>query len=264
MRGVVMEIENGRAVLLKNSGLVETVRARPGWQLGDVVAVPGKTLPFKALAGLAAVFVLCAGLLLAGYAVYNTQTTLVSIDVNPSIELSINRFDRVLAAQGLNPEAELLLRGLALRGLPYEEAVALLMGDETLNGYIAENAFVVLSVQTDDAARQESLLAGLQATVDTAVLPHHANASIEYLLADRPLVEAAHGHGMSAGKYLLVQELAEMVPDLNVDAYSHHSVGDIQGEIEAHRNRHGREAMPGAGGQGEGHHTPGGRAGAGQ
>lgn len=238
MRGIVLEISEGRALVMKNSGLPGSVPAKPGWQVGDVVSVPGRAVPFGALASIAAALVLVAGLLFAGHSLYSTPTTLVSIDVNPSIELSLNRFDRVVAAQGLNPEAEEVLAGLPLKGRGYAEALALLMDEGGLAGYLGEDAFLVFSLQSSNANRQDALLAGLQEAAGATVLSRHAGATVEYLLVDGQTVAEAHGHGMSAGKYMLVQELAALEPGLDVEAYTHHSVGDIQGEIEAHRHRY--------------------------
>lgn len=248
MRGIVMEIEAGNAVVMKNNGIVDTVRAKPGWQAGDVVPIPARVVPFKALASIAACLVLAVGLL-AGFTLYHTQTTLVSIDVNPSIELSINRFDRVIAARSLNPEAEPILEDLPLKNLPYTEAVALLMENEVLDGYIVADALLVFSVQSDDATRQEVLLAELAQAADSVITGQYTDATTEYMLVDGEEVAAAHGHGMSAGKYKLVQELAEYVPDLDMDDYSHHSVTEIQGEIKAHRHRYGQNNSAAQGNQ---------------
>ena len=33
----------------------------------------------------------------SGYGLYFTKTSIISIDINPSIELNINRFDRVIS-----------------------------------------------------------------------------------------------------------------------------------------------------------------------
>lgn len=43
-----------------------------------------------------------------GY-VFFTPTAYISIDINPSLELGINRFDRIVSVEGYNAEAEELL-----------------------------------------------------------------------------------------------------------------------------------------------------------
>jgi len=43
------------------------------------------------------------------YAVYNTPITFVSIDMNPSLQASVNRFDKVIQMTPYNKDAKLLL-----------------------------------------------------------------------------------------------------------------------------------------------------------
>ena len=57
-----------------------------------------------------------------GY-VFFTPTAYISIDINPSLELGINRFDRIVSVEGYNAEAEELLDELDIRFLPYQEGI---------------------------------------------------------------------------------------------------------------------------------------------
>ena len=52
----------------------------------------------------------------AGYSWVQRPVSYVSIDVNPSIELALNRFDRVVYAAAYNLEGEEILNGLSLKG----------------------------------------------------------------------------------------------------------------------------------------------------
>ncbi len=61
----------------------------------------------------------CAALLLAigitGYSWTKTPVSYISIDVNPSIELSLNRFGRVVSATAFNAEGRKILETLSLK-----------------------------------------------------------------------------------------------------------------------------------------------------
>lgn len=65
---------------------------------------------------------LCLLLMLAlgSYWLFLVPTAFISIDLNPSLELSINRFDRVIAVQGYNDEGQAIADSLQLQypGLP--------------------------------------------------------------------------------------------------------------------------------------------------
>lgn len=59
---------------------------------------------------MAACFVLCVAL--GGYHLYFTPTSIISMDINPSIELEINRFDKVIGVDGYNEDGENLVESL--------------------------------------------------------------------------------------------------------------------------------------------------------
>ena len=54
---------------------------------------------------------------------YFTPTSVISIDVNPSLELSVNRFDRVVGVTSYNEDGRALVQELTLTHQNYAEAV---------------------------------------------------------------------------------------------------------------------------------------------
>ena len=68
---------------------------------------------------------------LIGSRLYFEETAFVGIDVNPSIELGINRFDIVVSAKAYNEDGEALLRDVSVTGKPYDSAVATLTSSPT-------------------------------------------------------------------------------------------------------------------------------------
>ena len=60
---------------------------------------------------------------LGGYSLYYTEAAVISIDVNPSIELDINRWGKVVDQTTYGEESETVLQSLSLKHLEYEEAL---------------------------------------------------------------------------------------------------------------------------------------------
>ena len=85
-----------------------------------------------------------AAMLIVGGVLYTTQTAYISIDVNPSIELSLNRFDRVLKAVPKNEDARRVLSGIDLDHLKYSDALQKIVEAERALGYLDEGAAMVL------------------------------------------------------------------------------------------------------------------------
>ena len=69
---------------------------------------------------------------LGGHALYYTPTTVLSIDINPSLEMDINRFDRVIALNGYNDDGAALAAALDVQNWRYDEAVDALLANATI------------------------------------------------------------------------------------------------------------------------------------
>lgn len=73
---------------------------------------------------------------LGGYSLYYTEAAVISIDVNPSIELDINRWGKVVDQTTYGEESETVLQSLSLKHLEYEEALALLLASDAMQQYL--------------------------------------------------------------------------------------------------------------------------------
>jgi gas vesicle protein len=79
----------------------------------------------------------------------SASETYVTVDINPSIELVVNRQDEVVYVNALNEDAEILLLELELIGLDVEDAMDLIINKAIELGYIDIDAEeVVVSVST--------------------------------------------------------------------------------------------------------------------
>ena len=230
--GIVMKIEKNTAVVMKNGGEFVSLPANRSWKTGEVILLPEKRRSLRpcytAAACLALVFTLGAG----SFHYYYAQTSLVSIDVNPSIELGINRFNRVVETRALNPEGEQILAEQNLKNLPWQEAVDTIMGAEEMEGYFNSASDIVVTVYAKTADTQESMLKEVRQYVDTASAEYPALQS-ECHAVDEDTVSQAHDYGVTPGKYLYLQELKETDPDVDITDYTHHSIEELQGQIDA-------------------------------
>lgn len=138
-------------------------------------------------------------LFLSGYGtrMFFEPVSIISIDINPSIELGVNAIDRVVSAEAFNPEGEALLQTLSLKYRTSGDAVEQLVNSETIQTLLLQDEELSLTVVGDDAA-SAALYARLEAVVDTA---HCVSASAD-------IVAEAHHSGLSCGKYLAYLEAA--------------------------------------------------------
>ena len=133
-----------------------------------------------------------------------TVASVVSLDVNPSIQLQVNRKERVLSAEPLNADAWTILKGMELEGTQLNVAVNAIVGSLLQNGYLVEaGSAILISVEDSDAQRAGRLEAELNQTVSAAV--EKAVVLSQVLTYDAGQTPGTAG--VSAGKAALVQSI---------------------------------------------------------
>ena len=158
----------------------------------------------------------CAALVLAGaggglvYQNSRAVASVVSLDVNPSIELAVNRKERVISCTPLNQEAAAVLfsmdGGKDLEGSKLDVAVNAVVGALVQSGYLdSASSAILISVEDRDQARAARLQQELTASVDSVLQSQAPTA--EVLSQVLPGQSGPEYAGISAGKAALVQQV---------------------------------------------------------
>lgn len=163
-----------------------------------------------------------------GYNMYFKQMSLVSIDINPSIELYLNSFDRVISYEVYNRENQEILNNVLIKNKNYNKAIELLM--EILDYYIKDNSYISFTVQSNNDKKEEILLNKIENCADNYLSSHHHNSNIEieYSQIDFDLMAEAHSYGISAGKYKAILELQQIYPNITVEECKHKSIKELK------------------------------------
>ncbi|WP_252198300.1 hypothetical protein [Clostridium sp. MCC353] len=169
------------------------------------------------------------------YGLYYTEAAVISIDVNPSIELDINRWGKVVDQTTYGLESEKLLQSLSLKHMEYGEAMALLLGSEEMKKYLKQDSLVSITLVTKND--DPTLLPNLKECVDTALKQCHDGIKTEYASVNSHLCEEAHEQGMSLGKYYAIQELLTVDPQATLDEFKEKSMKEIKGHTEHCQHR---------------------------
>ena len=191
-----------------------------------------------------AVMLLCGGGVF--YQQAHAVASVVSLDVNPSIELKVNRSEKVLVCTPLNEDAKAILadmsNGADLKGAKLDVAVNAIVGSLVRNGYLDSiSSAIMISVEDKDAARAEKLQRELTSTVDGVLQTSEAKASVltQTLTQDAGLEQQARENNISTGKAALVNRVLAINPALKFDALAKLSVEELKDLAEA-----GAPAMP--------------------
>ena len=176
-----------------------------------------------------------AVVLLAGggvlYQQANAVASVVSLDVNPSIELKVSRNEKVLVCTPLNEDAKAILadmsNGADLKGAKLDVAVNAIVGSLVRNGYLDSiSSAIMISVEDKDAARAEKLQRELTSTVDGVLQTNEAKAAVltQTLTQDAAREQQARENSISTGKAALVNRVLAINPALKFDALAKLSV----------------------------------------
>lgn len=197
LEGVLSRCETGKGTVIDMTNAVETKKKKRRWA------------PLAAAACLALVLVGGGG----GYYYYsanNAVASLVSLDVNPSIQLEVNKNEKVLSATPMNDDGAEILDGMDLKGTQADVAMYAIIGSLLQHGYVDELAnSILITVEDDDQARGEKLQQELTAQADAALANAQVNGAVlaQTLQNSEELSQKAQEYGISTGKAALIQAI---------------------------------------------------------
>ena len=225
------------------SGVLSRCEARKGTVINMETKKTTKRRWTSLIAACLAVMLLGGGLF---YQRANAVASVVSLDVNPSIELKVNRSEKVLVCTPLNEDAKAILadmsNGADLKGAKLDVAVNAIVGSLVRNGYLDSiSSAIMISVEDKDAARAEKLQRELTSAVDGVLQTSEAKAAVltQTLTQDAAREQQARENNISTGKTALVNCVLAINPSLRFDALAKLSVEELKDLAEA-----GAPAMP--------------------
>lgn len=208
MKAIVMETKNGSSVVLREDGIFEKVNQT--YEVGQTIewnaSLTARQKPkYNTLyryAGAAACF---AAVITAGLgATYQTAfaCSYVSVDVNPSIEFTLNRMNRVLSVTGLNDDAQTIVEELNELGIHFDTLETALDKTQTVlqeQHYLTDSDTILIDISSDDPKR----LSKLTQKVKRSMTPPENSAEPTLHLTTSSLTDRdeAHTNQISTGRY---------------------------------------------------------------
>lgn len=191
--------------------------------------------------------------LLGGRWLYFSPTAQISIDINPSIELSVNRFDQVISVNGFNEDGQALSNAVDLKYKNYVEAVEQILHHDSITTLLSGDEIMTITVVGSDERQAAEILSGVSACT--------ASRNNTYCYSARSEdVSAAHDVGLSCGKYRAYLELRLLDPEVTPEAVRDMTMREIRELIESISPDRDNDAASYNGWE-TGHHGQGGRHG---
>lgn len=182
-----------------------------------------------------------------GYRIYFTPVSVISIDINPSIEWNINRFDRIISVENYNEDGKELSDSLDVTNKNYSEALGLLVDNPVLRTYLSRDESLTITVVNEDGTQNDQMLQTVRSCTSGIENTHCVSAEYEDL-------EEAHETGLSCGKYNAYLVLKSLDPDITTEEVQQMTMREIQDRIQALSGQDDSTAGSSTGYSGSGHH----------
>ena len=237
MKAIVMEVEDKYAIIMKNNGEFIRISNNGGLKVGDELddklfakelnIATGSRIITK-LASIAAVLILIFGL---GYGVYsyNAPYAYISLDINPSIEISVNVFDRIISLKGVNNDGKILADLHNYRNMKVDEGIKNVIHSAVQQGYIKAEIdnMVFMTLSSKDANKTNELdrTIGISASEEI----QSSGVEVKLYIEDNSIQnhKDAEKLGISPGKLVLIKKLKENEPQIDLQNYIDISVKEI-------------------------------------
>lgn len=188
-----------------------------------------RNLAMKKLITAVASIAACALLLIGGYTYYNTPLSYVSFDINPSVELGVNAFNRVVTAEGINADGQALLQQNRFTNMSVEDCLRELVQEAAQQGYVNEDGSTVIALTalSDNQDEAVKLQDRSRDRVQQTLREQDMDGIVYADCADLQTRTQAHSLGLSPGKYRLISILQAIDPSISIDEYRNAKITDI-------------------------------------
>jgi hypothetical protein len=164
------------------------------------------------------------------YAYAKTPVAYVSMDINPSVELGVNAFDKVVSVEAYNDDGKKIIEGTDLRNYHIDNAISTLVSHAISEGYIKEDGSSAIEITTsiDKDNCERKLDESLKEVAHKTLNNNDVEADIETENVALARRDEARKLGITPGKLNLIQKLQELDSTITVEDYKDSSVKDIQ------------------------------------
>lgn len=233
MKAVIVEIRGETAAALGRDGTVFKVKNR-AYAVGQTIDVRRGVRSIRrqiaVLAAAAAAVFLIVG---AGIFTYAAPYSMVSLDVNPSLQYTLNRLGLVLSVEAVNGDGDEILAEVGtLSNRSIEDAIVITVRQITEDGYFDgdEPGGIVIAASSRDEGEARRLAENVRETAISVTRESEKDVVVAALTVGQDQVEQAKELGVSPGKLTLVEQLRDTASnpeDIDVMEWLEKPVKDI-------------------------------------
>ena len=188
---------------------------------------------YTACTSIAILFAICFGLTHSYYSV----DSIVAIDVNPSVEISLNKSYKVLSVRANNEDGEKLIQNKDFKKKDFDDVVTELTVSLSSEGYIDKDKnSILVSVSNSNEVKAEEVKSRVVTDIKTTLNKQEIEPVIyNQSISDshtKELEDLAKKHHISFGKMQLINSLMEEDPSLTIEELASLPIQEIPKYVE--------------------------------
>jgi hypothetical protein len=159
----------------------------------------------------------------------------VALDVNPSIELTINKQEKILEARALNEEAEEILSAIEYSKQPLQQVVRNLVGVMLQEGYLSqERNTVMVSVEGKRLEEAEGLGELVKEQVRQKLSDEKIEGDIitQAFIPNQDSKDKAEELGISIGKMHMIERIMEQDEEATIEDLEGKPIRDLARDLK--------------------------------
>ncbi|MFZ5643152.1 MAG: anti-sigma-I factor RsgI family protein [Bacillota bacterium] len=212
IKAVVLEVREKTCIVLTADGSFREVKAKGKSQPGQEITLPETGWRFNKYALAAAClvfFIVTAGFL--NFSMAPAVAAYVCLDINPSVELAIDKDNIVRKAEALNDDGRELLTGLQLKGAGVGDALEKLIEVAVEKKYIqpGEENVIMSSVVPAGSEEISEVDTVVKDRIEAFLQKKNIKAEVVVGKATSEVRAEAEKSGMSTGRYMLYMKARE-------------------------------------------------------
>lgn len=273
MKAIVIDIEGKHVIVLTEKGDFKKINYKSRCRIGDEIELIERNRifsipevwsiywPAKKIVAAVIIFFLLFGL--GGYAIadYMTPMAFVTIDINPSLELTINRYERVLKVETFNDDASILAGVDGIKNMRLEDAVKRILDRAEDKHYLDSDSALIFTVSGTKEGVSQKIETQLRQTAEESVrrltkpigiartesalslsdptqpgekvILGKAKPGIQIIVQSAPIEKhkEASKKNISVGKLLMYESLKDINPEVTLEEVKKSPVSKLIEEI---------------------------------
>ncbi|NFG62219.1 MULTISPECIES: anti-sigma factor domain-containing protein [unclassified Clostridium] len=206
-KGIIMEIKKEYAIVMNDTGSIESIKVKDGMKLGqkifyfeeDLVNINqnrsvNKISLFKTFGTFAALFLLIFTFFQP--LAFNKAYAVVSLDINPSIQIQVNNKKKIVAVEGVNEDGK-NIDFSSINGLEIDKGIEGIKAILVEKEYLGETGEVLVAFALLDKHEDENYENQIQDAIKTTF----KTENVTYVKGSKEAVEEAKTKGISLGRY---------------------------------------------------------------